>query len=92
MKQEETIYQGFPYDKIIPELIRSTIDFDAVAQSYFNYYNNQSYSYQSATISVIDTRYLSDLACSLKQMFESNSVSLQLFDRASVQRLDLYEE
>lgn len=88
----ETIYQGFPYDKIIPELIRPKIDFNAVAKSYFDYYNNQSYSYQSATISVVDTRYLSDLAYYMKQFFKSNNVNLQSFDRTSVQRLDLYEE
>ncbi len=88
----ETIAQGFPYEQIIPELLQRNIDFNAVARSYFDHYNVQQNAYQSATISVIATRYLPDLAYSLKQLFENNPVNLQSFDRTSVQRLDVYEE
>ena len=88
----ETLYEGFPYDEIIPELIQPTIDFNAVAQSYFDYYNTQLYAYQSATVSVVETRYLLELAYCLNRLFENNAVHLQSFDRESVQRLDVYEE
>jgi len=88
----ETQATGFPYDKIVPELIQPQIDFNAVAQTYFDYYNAQQDAYQSATVSVIDTRYLPDLANSMKQLCENNPVNLQSFDRKSVQRLDVYEE
>jgi len=88
----ETIYEGIPYDLMIPELLQTKIDFNAVAQSYFDYYNAQDGVYRSATISVIETRYLPELACSLKQLFENNTVNLQTFDRTSVQRLDVFEE
>ena len=53
----ETIYEGFPYDKTVPELIRPKVDFNAVAQSYFDYYDAQLYAYRSATVSVIETGY-----------------------------------
>ena len=88
----ETIAEGFPYDKIVPELLQSKIDYNAVAQTYFDYYNAQPGAYQSATVSVVDTRYLPDLANSLKQLCENNPVNLHTFDRTSVQRLDVYEE
>jgi len=88
----ETQATGFPYKQIVPELIQSQIDFNAVAKTYFDYYNAQSGAYQSATVSVVDTRYLPDLANSMKQLCENNPVNLQTFDRTSVQRLDVYEE
>ena len=88
----EIIYDGFPYDEIIPQLIQPEIDYNAVAQSYFDYYNTQQGAYQSATVSVIKTGYLPDLATGMKQLCESNPVNLQAFDRTSVQRLDVYEE
>jgi len=88
----ETIAEGFPYDQIIPELLQSKIDYNAIAQRYFNYYNAQSWAYQSATVSVVETQYLSGLATAMKQLCENNPVDLQTFDRTSVQRLDVYEE
>jgi len=88
----ETIYEGFPYDMIIPELIQPKIDFNAVAYAHFDYYNAQDGAYRSATISVIETRCLPDLAYSLKPLFENSAASLQSFDRTSVQRLDVSEE
>jgi len=88
----ETIYTGFPYDQIIPELIKSKIDFNAVAQSYFNYYNAQSGVYQSATISVVQTGNLASLAYGMNLLCKNNSVNMQSLDRKSVQRLDMYNE
>lgn len=88
----ETIYTGFQYDSLIPELIQTTIDFNAVAQSYYDYYNALSGEYQSATVSVVQTQYLSDLAAAMKRLCENNPVNMDAFDRTSVQRLDVYQE
>jgi len=88
----ETIYEGFPYDRIVPELIKPNVDFNAVVQSYFDYYNAKQGAYRSATVSVVQTRYLTDLAYSLKLLLENNSVDLSSFDRTTVQRLDVYDE
>jgi hypothetical protein len=35
----ETITDGFPYDKIVPELVEPQINLKMVAQRYFDYYN-----------------------------------------------------
>jgi len=88
----ETQETGFPYDEITPELIQPKIDYNAVAQTYFDYYNAQQGAYQSATVSVVETRYLPDLASAMKQLCENNTVNLAKFDRTSVQRLDVYNE
>jgi len=63
-----------------------------VAQSYFDDYNANQGTWQSATISVVETRHLPGLAWQLNQLFRRYSVDMQLFDRTSVQRLDLYKE
>jgi len=88
----ETIAEGFPYNEIVPELLQPQIDYNAVAQTYFDYYNAQPDAYQSATVSVVEMQYLFGLANSMKQLCESNSVNLQTFNRDSVQRLDVYTE
>jgi hypothetical protein len=88
----ETIYTGFPYDQIVPELLRPTIDFKRIGKSYFDYYNNLEGAYRSATVSVIETRYLEQLSSRLKALIRENAPDISLLDRSTVQRLDVYEE
>lgn len=88
----ETIYSGFPYDKIIPELIKPKIDFKQVGKYYFDYYNNMEGAYRSATVSVIDTQHLQKLGYQLKLLFENSDMHTLSIDRGSIQRLDLYKE
>ncbi|MDR2087524.1 MAG: hypothetical protein LBP72_10195 [Dysgonamonadaceae bacterium] len=88
----ETIYTGFPYDEIIPELLKLQIDFHAVVQHYFDYYNSLQGAYRSATVSVVETKHLPELATQLKLLFENNAFDRETFNRAAVQRLDVYEE
>ena len=87
----ETIYEGFPYGRIIPELLRPTINLRAVAQHYFDFYNAKHGAYRSATISVIDAKQLTGLAEAMKQIATENNIN-SLFDRKTVQRLDTYDE
>jgi hypothetical protein len=88
----ETIYTGFPYDKIIPELLKQEWDLKAVGQCYFDYYNSLQGAYQSATISLIDTKELDDLAALTRKLISEQSFNPLSFDRTSVQRLDIYNE
>lgn len=88
----EIIYKGFPYDKVIPELIKPAINYKSVAKHYFDYYDNMQGAYRSATVSVIETRYLQELAICLKHLFENNATTIHPFDRTAVQRMDTYEE
>lgn len=88
----ETIANGFPYDKIIPELMEPVINYQSIAKHYYDYYNNMSGAYRSATISVVNTHYLEALSHQLKLLFESNNAQVSLTDRESIQHLDIYEE
>lgn len=88
----ETIADGFPYELIIPELLSFEPDLKQVAQTYFNFYNNQNGAYRSATISLINASELETLAAETKKLLAGNNIDFLSFDRTSVQRLDVYDE
>jgi hypothetical protein len=88
----ETIYEGFPYDLIIPELLASEVNPARIAQKYFDYYNRLEGAYRSATISVTDTREIEALATATARLIAGQPFDMTAFDRASVQRLDGYNE
>ncbi|MDR1097421.1 MAG: hypothetical protein LBL57_04750 [Tannerella sp.] len=88
----ETIYEGFPYDRIIPELLAPEVNPVQVARRYFDYYNRLEGVYRSATVSVTDTRGMEALAAATARLIEGRPFDMTAFDRASVQRLDVYGE
>lgn len=88
----EIISTGFPYDQVIPELIKTEPDLQKVATSCFNYYDLQQDDYRSATISLINTRELESLAAVTNQLISDQIFDSETFDRTSVQRLDIYNE
>jgi hypothetical protein len=87
----EIIYLGFPYDEIIPELIKPVIDLNAVAQKYFAFYNVRDGAYRSATISLVDTKELENLARETAKLASENEINDE-FDRNKIQQLDTYSE
>jgi hypothetical protein len=87
----ETIYEGFPYDEIIPELSKPQVDLPKAAQRYFDYYNSHQGAYCSATVSVIDTKELNRLAEEVNKIVSGSELDVS-FERTSVQRLDGYDE
>lgn len=88
----EILYTGFPYDMVIPDLIAASPDLQKMAKKYMYYYQQLTGIYRSATISVIHTKELKQLAEITSLLLGGNSVNLDLFDRSIVQRLDSYEE
>lgn len=88
----ETLYTGFPYDMIIPDLIAASPDLQKVAKKYMDYYRQLTGIYRSATISFIHTKELEKLAEITSLLLDENSINMDLFNRSSVQRLDCYEE
>jgi hypothetical protein len=87
----EIIYLGFPYDEIVPELIKPVIDLNSVARKYFDFYDGQEGAYRSATISVIDTEELENLAKEAAKLASENEINVD-FDKSKIQRLDTYTE
>jgi len=88
----ETMYTGFPYGQIIPELIQPDPDLKKVAEKYYYYYNDLPFALRSASISLIKTGELENLAALTNQLIKIGSFDAELFDRTSVQRLDVYHE
>ncbi len=58
----EILSDGFPYDKIIPKMIKQKVDLKAICEDFYNYYNQKSGSLQSGTITLLNTNYLDDFA------------------------------
>jgi hypothetical protein len=69
----EIVSSGFPYEDIAGYITASVIEPLAIAIKFFNYYNNQKATLQSAAISVINTRYLTDLAQRMKTVYSGYS-------------------
>ena len=88
----EIIYLGFPYDLIVPELIKQNPNLQNVAKIYFEYYDRMQGAYRSASISLINTKEMESLAMATSQFLEGAVFDASSFDRSSVQRLDVYSE
>ena len=76
----------------IPELMRKNPDLRKVAESYFNFYDNLSGAYRSATISLVNTSEMENLAAVTAQFLAYGAFDAETFDRAAVQRMDVYNE
>lgn len=58
----EIIAEGFPYDKIMPLLWGNENEFKLVCEAFYNHYHDQSGSFQSATIALVKSMELDELA------------------------------
>ncbi len=56
---------GYPYNDILPLLLSSPVDYVNVAKKYMDFYYKKSGIFESATISVIETKQLEGLASSI---------------------------
>jgi hypothetical protein len=81
----ETLVAGFPYDKIIPFLFTATLNYAEIAQSYMNYYKNQTGNIQSATVTVVDTKQLKPFADIMRKAIDDR-ITVIPPDRESVQK------
>lgn len=88
----EVINMGFPYEPIIQELIQNQPDLMKVAAAYHDFYDDLPGAYRSASISLIKTSELEQLAALTGQLVAEQPFNMRLFERTSVQRLDVYEE
>ena len=65
----EILSDGFPYSKIMEHIFKSSTQLQSVAQEYYNHYNNKGGSSRSATISLVKTSELENLAQKAKEIF-----------------------
>lgn len=81
----EILSTGFPYSKIMRHLYKTPADYISVAQEYYTYYNSMSGQSRSATISVVKTSELENLAAQTKNVFDKHRDNIAKLDYNSVQ-------
>lgn len=59
---------GFPYSDIIPLLLEQQPQLEAVANTYYSFYNQKRGLYKSASISVVNTAHLDELASIMREI------------------------
>jgi hypothetical protein len=82
----EILVAGFPYDNIINLLFTQVIDYKKIAETYMNYYKNKTGVLQSATISVIETKYLKEFANNIKNII---NLEINIPHQENVQRYEV---
>jgi len=91
----EVIADGFPYEQIMAELLRSSPDLRAVCESYYRRYAEHAQSsYRSAAVSLIETSELEALAAAtasvLGAALKADPEALACMDLSRIQPLDRY--
>lgn len=82
----EILSQGFPYDKIMQHIFKTPAEIEGVAREYFDFYNGQSGSYRSATVSLVKTSALDGLAAEAAKIFKEYGKNITSVDTLSIQR------
>lgn len=81
----EVLANGFDYPSIATRLLRPQLNPVAVCQDYFAYYDAQSGSGRSATITVVDTRKMDRLAQVCAELFDRYHDKINSLDGNRVQ-------
>ena len=86
----EVLSDGFPYSKIMEHIFKSSTQLQSVAQEYYNHYNNKGGSSRSATISLVKTSELENLAQKAKEIFNkyghNGNLRNTLVDTTAIQK------
>lgn len=81
----EVLADGFDYKNITTHLFARPLDPVEVCREYFAYYNAQSGSNRSATITAVDTRKMDALEAVCKELFEAYRPILKTMSGGNVQ-------
>lgn len=81
----EVLADGFDYKNITTHLFARPLDPVEVCREYFAYYNAQSGSSRSATITAVDTRKMDALEAVCKELFEAYRPILKTMSGSNVQ-------
>ena len=82
----EVLTTGFPYAVLMKHIYRETMDLEAVAREYYDFYNGQSGQFRSATISLVKTSALEEVAQKVKEVFEKYRHNISGLSVGDVQR------
>ena len=81
----EILSNGFPYANIMKHLFKTPADYVSVAEEYYNHYNSMSGQSRSATVSVVKTSELENLAIETRKVFDKYRENIPLLKYYSVQ-------
>lgn len=87
----EVLADGFDYKNITTHLFARPLDPVEVCREYFAYYNAQSGSSRSATITAVDTRKMDALEAVCKELFEAYRPILKTMSGGNVQGYFRYD-
>ena len=82
----EILSSGFPYARVMKHIFKSPTDMESVAEEYFNFYNGQSGASRSATVSLVKSSELGNVAAEAAKVFSSYSAGKPSVDTLSIQR------
>lgn len=68
----EILSLGFPYDRIIPRITQPSVNLVEICKDFYNFYADKKGVYKSASITLIDSYYLDDLASYCKHTFSAS--------------------
>lgn len=88
----EILADGFPYETIVPLLFTTKTDVNSIGAAFFKYYDEQDGPYRSATIGVVKTSELIELAIKTRILMNSINPKKELFDKiGDLQVYDRYK-
>lgn len=82
----EVLAKGFPYSRIMEPLFRTPADVREVGDLYYDYYNNQGGESRAATISLVKTSELENVAAVAARIFEKYREKIALLNMNAIQR------
>ena len=82
----EVMSTGFPYSKIMKHIFEGPTNLEAVAKEYFDYYDALIGTDRSATVSLVKTSQLEELASVTKTIFDSNRDKIHNVNTSNIQR------
>lgn len=90
LSPSEILSSGFPYIDISEDLVSDELDARVIADRFFNHYNSQSGVLQSATISVIHTEHLENLASKMQYVYQKY-VAMVEFSPSPIETIPQYD-
>lgn len=86
----EVMAKGFPYEQIVGKFFSFPADVKGICKDYYNYYNAQKGNFRTASVALIDTKKLPNLASVVKSIISKHKADLGSVDLSNVQAMDYY--
>ncbi|MDO4754951.1 MAG: clostripain-related cysteine peptidase [Parabacteroides sp.] len=85
----EIMGEGYPYVQMIPQMFEDNLRLDLIGKTFYDYYNQKSGDYKTATISLTQTSGLEKLAAIVREILASKEENdLFTVDLSQMQRLE----